>query len=62
MDSTLDKTHKISLMKKPLLTKGAQTHKLSDLFAKFNLLDIWRLQHLKEKDFTFFSEPHQIHT
>lgn len=36
--------------------------KLKALLEKHDLIDIWRLQYPFERDYTYFSAPHQVHT
>lgn len=36
--------------------------KLQLIFEKYDLLDIWRQQHPMDKDYTYFSDVHQVYT
>lgn len=57
IDLFLDKTPNLkNRIKSPSYTK------LKALLDKFDLVDIWRLLHPTEHDYTYFSAPHQVHT
>lgn len=58
VDKIQDKTHKSKNPSK-LISSGTG---LSNLFSKYDMVGIWRNEHLNEKDYTYFSPLHNIYT
>lgn len=51
-----------SLAFKSGLYLGTSPSKVHELIAKFDLVDVWRLQHSSEKDYMYYSPRHQVFT
>lgn len=62
VDFECDRTYATPSLRKKAVDNKATLSKLAELLSRFGLHDIWRLQHPKEKDFTFFSDVHQVYT
>lgn len=58
LDSHLDRSYHLPSAHKPF----KRYTDLKDIIEKHNLEDVWRLQHAGEKDFTFYSAPHNVYS
>lgn len=49
-------------MSSPRLASSAKSNKLREFLKDLDLHDVWRTPHPLDRDYTFFSYPHQVHS
>lgn len=59
VDLSADKSH---FLKSNLKKCKTSTTLLNIFLNQFNLIDIWRMHHSAEKDYTFYSYRHNVHS